>query len=31
MLGAFDPEVQARVEARREAIKQQVLESSETL
>jgi 5-(carboxyamino)imidazole ribonucleotide mutase len=31
MLGAFDPEIQARVEERRERIKQEVLESSETL
>jgi len=31
MLGAFDPELRARVEARRERIKQEVLESSETL
>ncbi len=31
MLGAFDPEVQARVIARRERVKQEVLESSETL
>jgi 5-(carboxyamino)imidazole ribonucleotide mutase len=31
MLGAFDPAVRARVEARRERIKQEVLASSETL
>ena len=31
ILGAFDPAVQARVSVRREAIKQQVLESSDTL
>lgn len=31
MIGAFDPEVRDRVEARRERVKQQVLESSETL
>jgi len=31
MLGAFDPALQARVEARRERIKQEVLASSETL
>ena len=31
ILGAFDPAVQARVSLRREAIKQQVLESSDTL
>lgn len=31
ILGAFDPEVMQRVEARRERIKQEVLESSDTL
>ncbi|MNG22640.1 N5-carboxyaminoimidazole ribonucleotide mutase [compost metagenome] len=31
MLGAFDPELRTRVEARRERIKQEVLASSETL
>ena len=31
ILGAFDPEVQARVQARRERIQQEVLESSDTL
>ncbi|WP_017814617.1 MULTISPECIES: 5-(carboxyamino)imidazole ribonucleotide mutase [Paenibacillus] len=31
MLGAFDPDVMQRVEARRERIKQEVLESSDTL
>ncbi|MNE81071.1 N5-carboxyaminoimidazole ribonucleotide mutase [compost metagenome] len=31
ILGAFDPEIQARVAARRERVKQEVLESSETL
>lgn len=31
ILGAFDSELQARVEARRERIKREVLESSETL
>ncbi|MFC6332722.1 5-(carboxyamino)imidazole ribonucleotide mutase [Paenibacillus septentrionalis] len=31
MLGAFDPDIQARVAARRERVKQEVLESSEEL
>ena len=31
ILGAFDPDVQARVQARRDRIQQEVLESSDTL
>ncbi len=31
MIGAFEPEVQALVQARRDRVKQEVLESSETL